>query len=244
MYQDFLNAYNAFIEKEDYEEISTEERAAINQQMLSTINGIDSAEKLWEFCKACGEILEDGPIEISLQDNAPSPEDIKRFEDLGYPQDFINWHKIAGHYVQFEDTRLNTTKSVLEEIDAGYYEALQPNGYLILTVGYGGDAYVLDTNDTENPIKLVSHDSTYTSNDALEELYSEEHEFWYDDEKESYHNPNNLNVDEIIKDDEYILTASYVKEHLKENIEVVEGNSFLDFVVKQSIQTFKERLRE
>lgn len=80
------------------------------------------------------------------------------------------------------------------------------------TIGmFQADLFVFDYNLDNPEVTLCSHDSVPSSEDAIPILYEDNYGFWFNEETEMLHNPNNLLLDKIFDEEgEYIYDSPYI----------------------------------
>ncbi len=239
----------ASIDKYMWEELKANSQAEYEQrkQDLKTVvetfrpklDAITSFDDFILFCKDfTASNQHTRPIGFWPEGRAVTAEDIALLQSLGYPEDFLQWHRQFGQtYLWLESTTIYPTERLIKELRDDWFALLTQNGYLLMTGDGGGNAVVYDMNSYPPAIKFADHETTYTSLSHLEELYSEEYEFWLDSATQEYVNRQGLDIAQIFDaQGNYRIDSIYVKQYLAQAMEIEPSMHFLEYLISHTIE--------
>lgn len=241
-------------DKSDWQDLNAKSAEEFNQKREALKNCIaeerenlkqvSSIEEFYAFCK--GFQAKSGTSRpIDLTEEAPKPASLAKLENYKYPEEFLDWHRKFGHvYCWLEAMKFQQTEAIVDELENDYYGLLTSNGYLFITSDGGGNGFFYDTHSSPVSIKFVDHEGYFSTDKySLEDFYSEEMGYWFDEEENIQVNEQGIDSEKVFdKDKNYRLDSEYIQSYLAGCLEPTGHNTLLEFLVSKTLQGFDDAL--
>jgi len=221
-----------------------EECQKIKELIYETAPKFQNAQSIEAFFELYQTMAEE-PSLLRVVNIQKSPEvDPALIEELkrrNYPADFVDLMRKRGNfYIEFGSGRMNDLSFYLECADSNKC-MLTRHGYLRFAGDGGGNWWVFDLKNPDNPIGFADHNEVWWDVEEATETLGENYDVWYDSETGEYSNDQGIDLS-LAFDAEHnvLLDSPYFRKHFEEAVETDEATSFLDWLKAMMEKQFKE----